>query len=415
LHVYNEGIHSTSQIFLQSVEGEKYSSGIYHGSDENGIFHIGLETKALADPLKVIGVLAHELSHLKLLGEKRIQKNNEHLTDLTTVFFGLGVINANLAFRLVSKVKSRSISRSGYLSQMEFGYALAVYAHLRHEDMPEWTDFLNASVLGDFRRARNFMTENPDIILVNEAPEEAPDHPTVTAEREAAKRKGKENLVVSEFDEDREMALDLYVRKEYRGAGDALYDLFRRGDTDFNVLRCGIYALHKLKNYTQASEMLDYYAKTHIMTDEEYVNAGYIKIYIGDYAAAVTFLEQAVAENPFDAIALNNLGFALTRLEKFEEALEHLDEAIEYEPGLAYAYNNRGLARIKTGRAEDGLKDIRRSLELKPDNAYSFRNMGIYFLEKKDKEAALRYFEKAKELDAEVDDIDELILTANKF
>ena len=92
LHVYQEGLREiamgTGRIFLEQVDGQKYSSGLYHGSDDDGLFHIGLEKKTLTDPEKLIAVLAHELAHIKLLGEKRIKKNNEHLTDLTTVFLG---------------------------------------------------------------------------------------------------------------------------------------------------------------------------------------------------------------------------------------------------------------------------------------------------------------------------------------
>jgi hypothetical protein len=50
--------------------------------------------------------LAHEFSHIKLLGENRMQENHEHLTDLFTVVFGLGIFNANASFKEIKTADS---------------------------------------------------------------------------------------------------------------------------------------------------------------------------------------------------------------------------------------------------------------------------------------------------------------------
>jgi len=54
----------------------------------------------------------------------------EPLTDLLTVFLGFGVFTANAAFRIEQHQDGRSqgwsARRQGYLSEEEFGYALAV-------------------------------------------------------------------------------------------------------------------------------------------------------------------------------------------------------------------------------------------------------------------------------------------------
>ncbi|HEX9959916.1 MAG TPA: hypothetical protein VGB00_03230, partial [Pyrinomonadaceae bacterium] len=42
------------RIFLQAVEGEDYSSGLYWGKRADGKYHIGLETKHLGNPQQVI-------------------------------------------------------------------------------------------------------------------------------------------------------------------------------------------------------------------------------------------------------------------------------------------------------------------------------------------------------------------------
>ncbi len=46
----------------------------------------------------LVGTMAHELAHVRLLGESRIMRevfDNELLTDLTGVHFGLGIFLAN--------------------------------------------------------------------------------------------------------------------------------------------------------------------------------------------------------------------------------------------------------------------------------------------------------------------------------
>lgn len=163
--VLKTGNAANARVFLQQVENEKYSSGLYWGKREDGKFHIGLETKYLNHPEKMVATLAHELAHIKLLGEERIKKNNEPLTDLTTIVFGLGIFGANSAFQFINKSDSWGYSRSGYLTQMDWGYALALFAFLRKEKTPEWTEFLTLNVKSDFKQSERFIYENEEIIL----------------------------------------------------------------------------------------------------------------------------------------------------------------------------------------------------------------------------------------------------------
>src|SRR5689334_3013466 len=57
----------------------------------------------------------------------------------------------------------------------------------------------------------------------------------------------------------------------------------------------------------------------------------------------VELIQKAIRLNGQIAIAHNNLGYALTRLGRFEEALANLDRAIALNPGYADAFNNRGI------------------------------------------------------------------------
>lgn len=75
-------------------EGEELSTGRYI-EDDDGYIEILVEEKQLENPLSLIATLAHEMAHYKLLGEGRTGENDEVLTELTVLIFGLGIFNAN--------------------------------------------------------------------------------------------------------------------------------------------------------------------------------------------------------------------------------------------------------------------------------------------------------------------------------
>ena len=82
---------------LDLVDGDGQAlAGGAAGTYSEGTFRslIRIDVEELADPMNVVGTLAHELAHVRLLGEGRLhgeEFDNELLTDLTVVHFGLGV------------------------------------------------------------------------------------------------------------------------------------------------------------------------------------------------------------------------------------------------------------------------------------------------------------------------------------
>jgi HSP20 family molecular chaperone IbpA len=170
LDIYNEGqteisIGGTRRLFLNNVEGENYSSGLYWGKQNDGKYHIGLEISESRDPEKIVAILAHEIAHIKLLGEEKIEKNIETLTDLTTVIFGLGIFNANAAFKFEQDTDYWRYSKVGYLTQMEWAYSLALFAYLKQEKAPNWINYLTPNIKSDFIKSERFISENKEIIL----------------------------------------------------------------------------------------------------------------------------------------------------------------------------------------------------------------------------------------------------------
>ena len=99
---------------------------------------------ALSDPFSVVATLAHEIGHVILLGQGRVGPDDfdhEELTDLLTVFLGLGIFPAN-SISMESNWNSGqmsgwSVGRQGYLTINMYGYALALFALARENPEPE--------------------------------------------------------------------------------------------------------------------------------------------------------------------------------------------------------------------------------------------------------------------------------------
>ena len=112
-------------------------------------FVVSLESSQLTDPMNLVATIAHELGHVRLLGEVRVHggfEDHEPLTDLLTVFFGLGIFTANSAFSFEGSSNGWQAQRRGYLSEEMFGYALALFALMRGERSPAWSRYLEGSV-----------------------------------------------------------------------------------------------------------------------------------------------------------------------------------------------------------------------------------------------------------------------------
>jgi len=101
----------------------------------------------------MVATLSHELAHVKLLGKELLVKNDEPLTDLTTIAFGLGIFSANSPFRFHQGYDSWGYKREGYLNQMEWGHALAYYARTRSEAIPSRIRHLSINIQSDFKRS----------------------------------------------------------------------------------------------------------------------------------------------------------------------------------------------------------------------------------------------------------------------
>lgn len=143
-----EGIVTT-----QSEKGPGFQNknklGTYSEKGQNK-YSIGIELELLKDPTDLIATIAHELSHLTLLGEGRLETNDEELTDLNTIALGFGIFTANSIFRFKqfqgTSHQGWQTQRRGYIPEQVAAYCLALLSNYQKKDDSSWTQFLNKSV-----------------------------------------------------------------------------------------------------------------------------------------------------------------------------------------------------------------------------------------------------------------------------
>ncbi|HJP97033.1 MAG TPA: hypothetical protein VJ862_00595, partial [Rhodanobacteraceae bacterium] len=140
------------------------TAGHFQLEQRDGRYVIGIEREQLRNPLALVATLAHELGHVILLGGRFMEpsdRDHEFMTDLLTVYFGFGIFTANSAFQFrqwqSAGLMGWSASRTGYLSESMFGYALALYARMRDEAKPTWLTFLNANVRSAFKASQRYI------------------------------------------------------------------------------------------------------------------------------------------------------------------------------------------------------------------------------------------------------------------
>jgi hypothetical protein len=131
------------------------AAGMYAHADADGPHVVAIDRSNVGEPARLLAVIAHELGHVRLFGERRIdadRQDHEPLTDLATIYLGMGIFTANAAFSFgrvsgygIEPVGGWRSRRLGYMTEQMFGYALARYAAHRVEFDPPWAKYLDTN------------------------------------------------------------------------------------------------------------------------------------------------------------------------------------------------------------------------------------------------------------------------------
>jgi hypothetical protein len=148
------------------------SAHLGHYQKRRDKFVIGLETSQTRDPMCLVATIAHELAHVRLLGEGRLHagfEDHEPLTDLLTIFMGLGVFTGNSSFSFSQWGDAASqgwqVERRGYLTEESIGYALSLFAWLRCDSGSTWSKHLTADVGTFFKQSHRYLMKTGDTSL----------------------------------------------------------------------------------------------------------------------------------------------------------------------------------------------------------------------------------------------------------
>jgi hypothetical protein len=143
------------------------AAGLHFGSSEDERPLVAVSQSLLKDPLPLVATLAHELGHVILLDGSHMQRDAEDMepmTDLVTVYLGLGVFTANASRHFKQFQDDRkqgwSMSRLGYLPEPVYAYALARFAQQRGEEKPAWTAYLSTNVKVWFRQSAAWLQKD---------------------------------------------------------------------------------------------------------------------------------------------------------------------------------------------------------------------------------------------------------------
>jgi hypothetical protein len=158
------------------LTGDKSHSGAaglyFANSPEGARRKIVLDVSIFKNPTKLVATISHELGHVILLGGGKItrdREDHEYLTDLLTVFLGLGIFTANSVIQFSQwqdySHQGWSTSRMGYLTEEMFGYSLAAYAWMRNEKKPTWSKYLCMDVEHYFKQSLKFFEEGGPTLL----------------------------------------------------------------------------------------------------------------------------------------------------------------------------------------------------------------------------------------------------------
>jgi tetratricopeptide (TPR) repeat protein len=340
-----------------------YALGAFH--EDGGQIVIWLEKTRLSEPHSVVSTFAHELGHVLLLADGRCDRStpdHEPLTDLLTVFFGLGVFTANNAIREVNwrtgNYSGWSIGRQGYLTIAEYAYALALYAYTRGEHRPPWVKFLRPDVRGLFkteskRIAAGGACSSGEATSCTATSVENPiafQRPPANAEEEAENANPESDL------DDQTLGEENSSTEESEAPEDQSADkYFELGSA---------YAAER--EWEQAVGAYSQAIRLNPRDSEALLNRAEAHLQLGDFSEAVDDCSRSLAYDSNQLAAWCSRAHSYIWLRRYEEALNDLSEALRIENRDAQVHYFRGLAHFGLGKNREAIADLTKAWRYAP-------------------------------------------------
>jgi len=129
-----------------------------------------------------------------------------------------------------------------------------------------------------------------------------------------------------------------------------------------------------------------------------FIERGWSRISLGDYAAAETALEKALELSPNDPQAAALLGWAQMHQEKYDDALMNFQRVLMTEPANALARINVGYICLKKRIFGEAIEHLSKAIRLDNDakaTLYAHYYLGLVYLEREMYEDAQTFFRKS--------------------
>jgi tetratricopeptide (TPR) repeat protein len=171
--------------------------------------------------------------------------------------------------------------------------------------------------------------------------------------------------------------------------------------TELNALKDDAKQLVEKWKGLQASAAPAFSADRPVVADHigasTFIEKGWSRISLGDYAGAEESLTKALKLAPKDPQAESLLGWALMLQEKYDEALMQFQKVLMREPGNALARINVGYICLKKRIFGEAIEHLSRAIRLDSDKKatlYAHFYLGLVYLERDMFEDAQTFFQK---------------------
>lgn len=273
-------------------------------------YQIKIAQSAFQNDAVFIAILMKELMHVKLVGGGLIKEDNKNLyaiLELACVYFGMGIILANV----VITSDKKWLSSNTWLSDKEISYANALVCYITGTDGKQYLPLLNNNTKSLFKQHYEYLIKTDDTPLNQKVIEESVQ----------------------------------------------LYRLNMDIKTGFKQ--------NKFEQVIEACKQL--YERHNTKTTYVFTNWGYALLKQKKYKEAIGYFNRAIDIAPFGPFPYNNRGYCKLNLGDLENALVDIQSSIDLDAGNGFAWRNLGAYYLAIGEPEKALTHFETAINLNPD------------------------------------------------